>query len=233
MPRKIRRIRRSMRKTPRGKRGYGRKRMKTVSLSIRGPTVVPDRMFTKLKYNVNQVVDANPLAPTVRWTFVGNSLFDPEQAVGGNQPLGFDQWAAFYNDYRVHAAHISVNIMSASNASGSFVKAVLFPSLSAVPGNITASTEQPYSKRGYIAYAPGMNKLTLNSKMQSKKLFGVKSIAYSDTFSSLFNSSPSDLWYWHVQFASVNGIDNIVGLYMDVKITYYAEFFGRVELGRS
>lgn len=36
-----------------------------------------------------------------------NSIFDPEFAVGGHQPLGHDQWKAFYTRYTVIATKIS------------------------------------------------------------------------------------------------------------------------------
>jgi hypothetical protein len=42
------------------------------------------------------------------------SLFDPDFGIGGHQPLGFDQMAAFYNQYLVEAVDINIEIVDPS-----------------------------------------------------------------------------------------------------------------------
>lgn len=38
------------------------------------------------------------------WTFKINSAYDPDAAVGGHQPKGYDQWMSLYNKYTVVGA---------------------------------------------------------------------------------------------------------------------------------
>ena len=48
--------------------------------------------------------------------FRANSIYDPDAAVGGHQPLGADQWAPFYNSYVVLGSKITWQVTSGANA---------------------------------------------------------------------------------------------------------------------
>jgi hypothetical protein len=50
------------------------------------------------------------------WQFTANSLYDPEVAAGGHQPMGRDQWAAFYNHYVVRSCTIEVDFVHKDNS---------------------------------------------------------------------------------------------------------------------
>ena len=42
------------------------------------------------------------------WHRFVNSIHDPDYETGGHQPLGHDQWATFYNSYRVRGIRYDV-----------------------------------------------------------------------------------------------------------------------------
>jgi len=41
-----------------------------------------------------------------------NGLFDPDFSLGGHQPMGFDEWSAFYGRYRVKSAKCKIRAVS-------------------------------------------------------------------------------------------------------------------------
>lgn len=229
------------RKTHRGRRKNvrrrsnrrGARRGKISTLVLKGPSIVPDRMFTKLKYNLTRTLDPAPAAATVTYAFRGNSLYDPEYSVGGQQPMGYDQWTALYNQYRVHASSISIKFMSTSSTeAGGFTKIVLFPSTTPASGSYSGNNEQPYSRSIFLANN-GINQGYLRGKMLTKKMLGIKSVAYDEDLAGVTGSDPAKQWYWILYGSSINDLANIAGVYMDIKVTYFTEFFGRVQLARS
>lgn len=223
----------------RKKRTYRRKnirrryRKKASTLTIRTPSLLPDRLFVKLKYTQSGQWDPVVASPNVTQQWTGNSLFDPDFTGTGHQPLGFDQYAAFYSYYRVHASLLVVQLMSTAAANGSYLKFYLTPTLtSVIPGNVDTGTEQPYAKRRFLAANTANNIVTLKNKMYTKKLFGYKTINQETDFAAAVTASPVNLWYWTLSSSTVGGA-NTSGVYYDATIYYYAEFFERKQLTSS
>ncbi len=55
-----------------------------------------------------------------------NSLYDPDLSGVGSQPVGFDQWSAFYNRYRVISTNVQIRVENRLSASESLTL-VAFP----------------------------------------------------------------------------------------------------------
>lgn len=55
-----------------------------------------------------------------------NSVYDPDLSGTGNQPVGFDQWAAFYNKYRVLSTDVEIRLENRSTT-GESLTVVYFP----------------------------------------------------------------------------------------------------------
>lgn len=73
------------------------------------PSGMPLARVTNLRFAYSTIVA--PSASTVSTVYMrANSVFDPVQATGGGQPMGFDQWAALYNHYVVLGSKINVQI---------------------------------------------------------------------------------------------------------------------------
>lgn len=107
MPRYARRvIKKGSRK--RAKYPYPRKPIPYLNSMGLGPSIV-----CKTRYMV-QSNDINPgTVGTSSEVFIScNGLYDPEPAVGGNQPIGFDEMMAFYQKYTVLGAKITVDFMN-------------------------------------------------------------------------------------------------------------------------
>lgn len=61
----------------------------------------PNRKFAKLKYHVNIGAMGPAVGALKAYEFRANGMYDPEVAIGGHQPYGFDQLIAQYNHYTV------------------------------------------------------------------------------------------------------------------------------------
>ena len=67
-------------------------------------------MVSTLRYSTR--VEFNPSGITTQaFTFQANDMRDPEAALGGGQPLGFDQLMKLYNTFTVTDSKIMINWM--------------------------------------------------------------------------------------------------------------------------
>lgn len=83
---------------------YGRS---ASQLIVRQPGVMPDRLYTKLRYR-EQLSFTQLTGALADQVYRPMSLFDPDLTGTGGQPYGFDQWTQFYGYYTVLASGISV-----------------------------------------------------------------------------------------------------------------------------
>lgn len=225
MPRNKRSFRGRKRKTRRNKRFSKKKPVKSVI--IRSPSIIPDRLFVKLKYFRESLLAMNSAANSqVFWR--GNGAYDPEGGLGGHSPMGYDQWAQLYQNYRVHKSFIKIRLARTSES----IHMSLTPStISSIPLNTYTAKEMPYTKYTTVSTSLALRPL-VSSSMMSKKIFGVKSISYEDGFSSTVGNVPTDQWFWVMNFSSYNGSTAITA-YFDIEIVYWIEFFNRIELSQS
>lgn len=103
-------------------------------LSIAGP--FPRSKSVKLVYTSEQISLSNSIGGVVGATrnFCLNGLFDPDLTGVGHQPMGFDQWAAFYNLYKVYKVDVKIRPLTIGNtASNSFLAAQVNASQDATP----------------------------------------------------------------------------------------------------
>lgn len=210
-------------------RNFG-KRAASVS-TFRSGSIISDRFFTKLKYNDVRNL-TNAAQPYQDYIYRGNSIFDPNFTGAGNQPQGHDQWSAFYNQYRVYASKISVNFITNGNVQAQTIAIV--PNL-----NSTSFIDQirvietPYSRHGALAANSGIGRQVLTNFMQTSKMWGVdkQAVGSDDLFRAGVGNNPVNSWYWHV-FAYDMGAAQ-ANVFVKVVITYYVEYFDRVQLDTS
>jgi len=217
MPRKYKR------KNSRKPKKKGRKRRRSLpitSMRVRGVTGFPDQLFVKLKYN--DTVNLVNIAGFGSYLFSMNSLFDPDATGVGQQPLLFDQYALLYNEYEVKASKINVRFLSQSQQS---MKAIVYPSNTATPSSdISALSEQPYSKSKWLNNANSAYFSNLTSYMRVVKMEGRNTNSLN--FVSTVTGNPSNQKFWHIALNSPTGAD-VSAVHIDVTIIYYARFFRR------
>lgn len=207
-------------------------------LNPRGKSAIPQSMNVKLKYSY-----ANDFATGVAQiqNFRLNSLYDPDRTNIGGQPMGYDQWSAFYQRYRVNAARVKVTILngfdSTSTTQPLFV--ALYPNyeISGSAKGVTEVMEQPTVSYDFVQNSDGggsdsVKSLTFYTKLNN--YFGVTPRAYQaeQLYSAETNADPTNQAVLALQTGGLIGL-NTTSYYYVVDITYYATFYEPKTLQQS
>lgn len=77
----------------------------------------PKTAIVKFRYAAQ--ISINPgLATATEYNFRANDCYDPDVTGGGHQPMGFDQWMAYYDHFVVLGSKIRVRPVFDTSASG-------------------------------------------------------------------------------------------------------------------
>lgn len=219
-----RRRRRTRRRRRRRKPRLRRTSRRMTTLKVRG-TLLPDAMYVKLKWSF--IVDVINITVDNDW-YLLNGAFAPEPSPV-TQPMGFDQWAAFYSRYQVFGSQI--NILIANRTGGTLVGTVVYPANNSGPtANFNEAKTQPYAITRYTSGVNGKPFARVKKYMSVKKL-EARSTDDID-FSASVSANPTILKYWVINSQSMNLVNNMDQFY-DITITYYIKFFLRLPLEAS
>lgn len=223
--RRRRRLARRMNQT-KFRRNRFRGRNNINSMRVRGITGFPDQLVVKLKFAENRIYPT-PM-PTQSDVFAMNSIFDPTRQGGLSppQPLGFDQWAQFYNQYEVRASKIIARVISPG--SDEPYQMFIYPTQTSVAlTTIDDITSLPYVKKKWVMNSNAYLQRPLVFYMPIRKFQG-RSLDASD-FSGTVLSDPAQVRFWQVGlFSATPG--NIEGAIIDYVLIYYVRFFRRINV---
>jgi hypothetical protein len=152
---------------------------------------LPPRVRVKLAYYQQEAV-ATSVTSTQVWR--GNSVFDPDFTGTGGQPYNFDDWAIFYNRYRVLGCRIITTITNTTsgNFHGSYV---VYPSNSSTVAAVADAIAAPRSEVRYIGgiYSDSVNKdMVIDRSFTTREILGED---FGDRFQSLVSTNPGDPWF--------------------------------------
>lgn len=202
----------------------GRLRSRNALVSVpRNKLAFPQSMKTKLRY-----VDSIDLSPTsqtaVGHTFLANGLYDPDQAVGGHQPRGFDQYTELYQKWTVKSSTISVTFSyegymgaAAGDATGKPSLGIYaknandFPAPPAaiclihksVETNVTGAIEtfQERDRTKWKTIVPTSDARTVSTGLAVSDFFGKDFLVGADGYTGTDSADPDNLLYYHVMCA--------------------------------
>lgn len=199
---------------------------------VRG-TLIADRTYVKLKYyaTVNFTTGSGIIIKD--YLFRGNSLFDPDYQLGGTQPLGYDQWSAFYNRYMVFGSKIRVQFINLSSLDPLYTSVVPIGDAAALTPYNDAISELPYVRTSILSNGSGSKTVGfLNSYMRTKKIFGISGSIDPEEYGATTGTGPNQEWYWAIRAYSIPG--NPLTATAFVTLTYYVRFFDRnIAMGPS
>lgn len=225
-----------------------RRRAVPASRPMRNPAVARARMITgislaapssssyrsdtsmcKMRYCEDVVIPGSSAGVSASAIYKADGLWDPRVAIGGHQPIGFDQYMLFYDHFRVISSKITVSFVSPSTYA---VIAMIQLRDDDTPINVTARNREV----GNLVYrtlygVDSTNKAnTLTYKFDARKFYGP---TYLDaTHKGTSSADPTELAYFHV----VNGAPDYAtsaDLSVNITIDYLVQFSERKPLTQS
>lgn len=157
-----------------------------------------------------------------------NSLFDPDQAVGGHQPFGFDQLAAIYGRYVVTKCYIDIQLVTLNT----YARVSVVPTLDATPVPLTFSNqmELPYAVSRLVSSGNnGADICRIKLKYDIARMFGVKTstILDDDQFQALRTANPARQAFTDFNVQGPNGASTVNMCYI-ITIRYKCKFMNPV-----
>lgn len=237
MPRKY--MKKNYRKKPRYRKRYNKRKgkyNKMQSVIVRQPgVIVPDRMFTRLNY---LITDQSQLATTNNYGYLryhANGLFDPSPLVFTAPVPGFKPIMELYENFRVRGCMIRVSFCNLEPVLASVVN--IWPTDQ--DQALVANTQQYLQEMNANAYARyrtisprgGIDRTVLKAYIGFKKLIGTKTVITDEAYTGSASANPTKLFYWNIGSYTMDASNyTTAGVRIEVKLTYYAEFFNRRQL---
>lgn len=181
------------------------------------------RLRTKLNFTINASIGSVAGAMTpIQYRL--NSLYDPEVALGGGQPMYFDQLAAIYSRYRVWNCKVSLCVhgtlaadafvVAAPNNNGMALASIDFTRLQQAPGAFPIMVTNSYGKAIWA---------TRTYSIPKHMGMSVLNYAGSDDTQAQIGADPNDAIYFAV--GCVNPASVTTGINYVLKLEYDVEFF--------
>lgn len=201
---------------------------------LRCPQVCPDIMYVQMEYTATKEFSGAGASDLIGFVFRANGIFDPDFAAGGQQPLGHDQWQAFYRRYAVYASSCKVMFQSKGENAVNLVGTIVPLNTNSLVLNKQQTIELPNTVEGPIGMKDGNNVCTLTNYSTTGKQRGNPNdvIEYDAATTAPFGSDPGFPWFWHVY---VNSPAGELTWECDATITirYYVKLYDRETLSRS
>jgi len=200
----------------------------TVAVSSTQVAVVPDRMTVKMKYV--QTIDLNTTSTSIASNiFRLNSIYDVDYTGAGHQPTGHDQWAYFYQYYRV----LRVRVKALAEATNQIHTIAMGPTTSSATSTyVQDRAEDPRAQVDVIT--PNGPKSTLVADYDIRALFGVPAATFGtqDYYSAVFATNPSAVMYF--EYVVYNNAGATTGhVYLTIEFEFTVEMYQRNDLAPS
>jgi len=190
--------------------------------------ICPPTMRVKLKYIVNSIMNRAGTAKGSR-TWSCNGLYDVDPLLGSTAIAGFTEWSSLYATNRVISCHVKGHIANLE----------AFPVLVSeayVPATVAANAFAPvnygnkFVKNHLLSAAGGLDRVTLNNKVNMAALFG-STVYWGDLtqFCGTVSTNPQTLLSYVLGFSS-NSPLFVNGLSLFFEMEFEAEFFNPTTL---
>lgn len=212
-----------------------RDKKKSRALNVSKSTLRIGQVFPKTVQTVLRYVESGSLTVTAnsynQLFYKCNGLYDPEDALGGHQPYGFDQYAAIYNHYKVFKSRAIVqwNVTTGARHEG------LIVGINITPGATDADVprtkmEKQDGKINYQWVSPsGDSTAVIVKPWNAKSYFGMQKD--ESELSAAVGADPTELSHYCVWASNPAGAETFV--FYNITVEYYIEFSEPKSLGGS
>lgn len=145
--------------------------------------------------------------------YSANNLNDPQVALGGHQPLSYDQWAVYYNSYAVIGSRIRVQGITVSSGTAPAVIGVMLHDSSVTTSpDYQGLVEQGKSKYRFIQVAINGNvPRSMTCSYSMKKWFGITNVKDNlGLYGATFGNAPATDAHFVVWAGCTNAIGQTV-----------------------
>lgn len=186
--------------------------------------------FVKLRYSeVQDVGGAGGAVGYQRYTL--NGAYDPLSTAGGHQPMFWDQYAAVYDRYRVHAAKITATFWSETTS----VEARVGLSLSTSTTTPTSLDAELERGSGLVDVLPatgtGPATVRMTRRCKIENMLG-RSIESADMQATV-NTTPALQVYAYVMSQDATEGPETTVVWCHTVINYWVEFFQPKQVAQS
>ncbi len=224
---------RKSRKTFRKSRKSFKKRRFGPTITALKANIVPDRLIVRLPYfNQSTIVGAAGVPLDTQYRL--NSIFDPEVSVsiGQSQPLGADQWNAFYNRYRVIGCSVTIKVRNAG-ADAAYIGMIANNDT----GNLISEAAYEQSRctmKMLGSTAGGHDVITLKKWFNLANLTGRPKTSYisDDRYQAQFDADPLEAIHLHIASQPVSP-SIALNCHYSIRMVYLVELFDRKALAQS
>lgn len=154
----------------------------------------PDSKTVRLRYVTTVTLDPATGSIPVAY-YRANGCYDPEVAVGGHQPRGFDEWIGIYDHFTVLGSKIRVTPFSdfASGADVPNFGVALRDDASFPYSTFSDLAESRLAGPGIMASWRSLGTKSATKKYSTKKFFSVKDYISKGLYRGTATSDPSEL----------------------------------------
>lgn len=210
---------RVIRRKPRVRRGISR----------RVPVGVSRQHYAKLLY-CDLDSSSVPVTSYVTWGYQ-SSLFDPYVALGGHQPMFFDQYAAMYRRYTVMGIAYQLEVVIDQASSGPLFVTVTPSGVGVSSTTLSVARERPGTRECCVTTS---NRGRMKGYMSVAKLLGVnrRKLLTDDQYSAAVTANPSQMCYLGLQAWNPSGTAAIIA-HVSLRLIYYCRFYDPTDPGQS
>lgn len=196
-------------------------------------TSYPVPRFKTVKMKYSETISINPGAGTLASnSFLMNGLYDPNTGGTGHQPLGYDEWANFYQRYCVTKCSMKVTFV---NDSASTYRVGITRAHSGISSTVDTLIEGDSTVSTILcANTGGNNVKTLTMPLNAHKFFNKRQLAVvGNEFTPLFSANPSATAYGHVWAIAADGASDPAAIIVHVQLIFTAVLLERKILVQS
>lgn len=157
------------------------------------------------------------------YTFSLNGVYDPDVTSTGKQPIGFDQLATMYYQFRVVKTDVEVSFLSNTPSPNSLIVGMYAGYTGFLPSDPDSWEVQRNSKVAFLAPAGvGGNKVTIRRQFKPNEVLGISRQSYLSEADYAGNSSmnPQRQAYLQLFLRSSAGAGVTGAAYYFVRIAY-------------